>query len=157
MPIFWPLEHESSRQTRVERFSVRTTPCSAATPGLPCKMCPSSGRWSSRVFNMSPTGRAANKSSSDVEAKPCKLQGSGRKRLLGPSPGRPRPGGAHGDLLRAAEDREFSVDRAQGSDEDADAFLSARIERGEVKHPRRATLAAIAERLGTTSEELAQF
>jgi hypothetical protein len=33
----------------------------------------------------------------------------------------------------------------------------ARIERGEVRRPRRATLQAVAERLGTTVEELAQF
>jgi hypothetical protein len=33
----------------------------------------------------------------------------------------------------------------------------ARIERGEVKQPRRRTLEAIAERLGTTPEELAEF
>lgn len=33
----------------------------------------------------------------------------------------------------------------------------ARIERGEVRRPRRATLSAVAERLGTTVEELAQF
>lgn len=33
----------------------------------------------------------------------------------------------------------------------------ARIERGEVRRPRRTTLEAVAERLGTTVEELAQF
>jgi hypothetical protein len=33
----------------------------------------------------------------------------------------------------------------------------ARIERGEVKRPRHSTLAALAERLGTTADELAQF
>lgn len=33
----------------------------------------------------------------------------------------------------------------------------ARIERGEVRRPRRATLEAVAERLGTTVEELGQF